>query len=471
MRINTQYIEHLNDFIMWNKKNKNAVDTSNLEVLQIGVGGFTSCGKTLLIDAIFSLFSENSKPHYLPQNFGGRIVPLSTTLGYDNHTVLQNFVRQKIDQAEIQTPLETGTWNLNMYEGALIFNNTVKSIILRNLPGELFLLYYTEEEGIDNKSLNEQFKEYIKRNPNDIKNLFKSGSKEKIESLRNSFFNNYLLEKVGETDKLTDKDIAEIEATAKANKQKVKPLTIIRNKEKHYDNFFAYLYFYTSDHNIYCFDATKIYSDEDKAANADKNFFSTDGEEKKENIIFCVTKFDKIIDRNQFFKTNHSTMDINWYWSLMEKIYSEINIKKDKEEISEDEEDLFKIMLLKRVKNWLSKRMKNRKVVTQEAQEKNEVKTPVVNRHDWERIAPRIGGHENISQGTINLFFTSTAFHNDKKYFFDYESEATEKWTNHNILVRRSLGVLELMLHILKKNGITYNVPHDKYRIISNKIG
>ena len=464
MEINTQYIEYLNDYIMLNRNTKKTMDTSNPEVLQIGVGGFTSCGKTLLYDAIVSLFGDLT-PYYLPMTFkreSGKISPVDTTKGkYSSYMEIQNKVQGKISQKDIKTPLENGTWNLNTYEGILNFCGQQKKIIIRDIPGEIFRDFYTSYEGFSvnasTKSFNEVFRDFCSNKSISTATFgkyFKENKQSDIEKLRDEFFD-YL--------KQYDSDV-------------------VTRHQIQRDNFYAYLFFKTSDVNIYCLSfnnpggvlknqdgSDKTVQDSEQCRAAASQYLNDADSSSSKQPVICFTQFDRIIDKDAFFKKgapetskkNEKTTILKkkWYEKFWLWIWLQIKSLFDSEEEKTvkmtDELDFYWTRMEALYEDIM--KTENHEFITKPA----DLQTVID--HSYSRDILTHKPH----------FLTSTALHNEQKCFFEYEGTGNNVWTNHIIRQRRSMGVLEMMLYILKKNGFNLDkssIPYSKYRTIGNKI-
>jgi hypothetical protein len=459
--INKQYVKDLNNkIIFW--KNKKKEKDSEIKVIQIGVGGFISTGKTLLIDAMLSLFVDDIRPRYLPKKFKGKLNSKWDKLGYTNYIGLLNLVRRKINQSDLKTPAEKGIWDLNTYEGILDFCGKKIRLIIRNIPGEIFGWYFADGDG---NSLNSQFMEFCSEDK--YKNLFKERNGEGMAGKQN--------EKTTDPQgNLVDKWEGGIRDNFFDHIKKEK-------SGVEYDNFFAYLFFVSSDFNIYCRSSIEMNEIENemknekkekeekeektKCINAAREYILT-RENHHEKFILAITKFDRIIDRDRFFNIDNRSSNnekerniISW---IRDNIISQINNDEHANERNNGSDllDLY----------WT--RMQN---LYQDALLNIKEQKIINDKENWEYLLEQIGieNLDGLQRDSYSFFLTSTAYHNSADKFFDYTAEGECRWESRNIMRRSSMGVLEMMLHILHNSGFNLNesnIPFNKHTTIANKI-
>jgi hypothetical protein len=454
--INKQYVKYLNNRNMfW--KNKKKENDSEIKVIQIGVGGFISTGKTLLIDAMLSLFVDDLSPHYLPIKFKGKLNSKWNKLRYTDYDGLLDLVRRKIDQSDLKTSAENGIWDLNTYEGILDFCGKKIKLIIRNIPGEIFRWYFANANANIN-SLNRQFMGFCPKDG--YENLFKEYNAKEIAGIE-----------------VDDKD-------GQGNPVK-KWKGGIRDaffdhikKEKsgvEYDNFFAYLFFISSDFNIYCRSSIEMNEieaemekerDEKETCRNAANDYILSRNRQGGKFILAITKFDRIINRERFFnmdnRSSNNEKERNIMSWIRDNIISQINNDEHANERNNGSDllDLY----------WT--RMQN---LYRDALLNIEQQEIINDKKNWKYLLEQIG-IENLNgsrREPYSFFLTSTAYHNSADKFFDYTKEGECRWESMNIMRRSSMGVLEMMLHILHNSGFKLkesNIPFDKHRTIANKI-
>jgi len=410
MRINIQYVEQINYRQMF-KLFKNKKINEKTEILQIGVGGFTASGKTLLIDAILSLFGgKGERPYYIPNRFNGRIHTQIFSNGkYESFENLQNLVQKKFEYSELFTE-DKGIWNENMYEGTLDFCGKQVTLIFRNIPGEMFRYYYSANEGVKNISLNQHFRDFCAKENVDFKNLFKKLDEKGINDIRDKFFDEYL--------------------------KKVEVSFNWTQKPKTHDNFYAYLFYRSSDSKIYCIKSSEK---EETAMESDRENITY----LKYEPIYCITQFDRIINKEKFLdfgisaninnKDGYNPSEGIKLWNKPLFQSSKKNIFLQGETPIENKDDIR--TYFKRMNKLYNETLNNKVNV-------------ITDKDQWDHIT----NHFNGELSAYTCFLTSISFHKKEKIFYSFE-DSNKKWIRSNFTNRTSFGVLEMMLHILGKSG------------------
>ena len=433
MTINKIYLNNLNKKISISNKIKliikNIIMCNNKNVIQIGVGGYPSTGKTVLIDAMFSFFDETQIPGFIPKE--------SISIKIYNKYIKEYKDYQHIDKLrrdisnnfhKVKSTEDNGSWNFNTYYVTLrnkpeniiigLFKKllNIKSdniiVIIRNLPGEMFKLYLNPINVENNYSICDYFEVFIneindkdKKKFNSYINSFKlKPSKINIEEIYTNFFE-YLNNKV-ELDNESDWEP-------------------IKN------NFFAFLFYYTSNFNVYCIKANSFYLDnlDENNRNELENIKNTiiGFNNANRNILYCFTKFDLILKQdilidNTILKADTPKDRIDKYWKLMSDL------------IAQQERLITNI---------------------------NQQPPNITNQQRPEYIIDEcfINSVQNIFglQPNIKLFTTSVAYNYSKFKFLNFDQNnfnGENYWVLTNNALRTSLGVLELTLHILHKAGL-----------------
>ena len=101
-------------------------------------------------------------------------------------------------------------------------------------------------------------------------------------------------------------------------------------------------------------------------------------------------------------------------------------------------------------------------------------KHEIIDRTKWNNIK------DITENGRYNWFYTSIAYNFNQKKFLDFQNQTTTSsdiWSIHNNKQRTPIGVLEVLLYILRRNGFKENnwklaLPNDiKFSTIRKKIG
>jgi hypothetical protein len=99
----------------------------------------------------------------------------------------------------------------------------------------------------------------------------------------------------------------------------------------------------------------------------------------------------------------------------------------------------------------------------------------IITQTDWDSIKSITGN------GRYNWFYTSVAYNFKKKKFLDFQNQTastSDKWELSNNNDRTPIGVLEVLLYILRRNGFKENnwklalsKQDDRFATIRRKIG
>lgn len=439
------------------KKETELPGWNELDIVLLGVGGAPSSGKTVLIDSLFR-FMGDFRPDYLD---GSNLVdhtrielrevdnvyernPLT---GYYNEIrSLNSLVSSYFHRKGIQT-VDNGIFDENTYKAILLEKGKPKMVILvRNISGEMFNIYFSLELGPTtlSKSLNEHFDKFEKlsgRHSVDFKNP--AGF-----SADNSVADQFI-------------------AYLRTNEPRFTDLETYRDPIRSY--FFAYLFFRSCNNFIYCLD----YSDEndDAAVNVNIDNANRAIEEigKVGSSFYVVTKLDKFFSTNKLLcneELNYAPAkeyellrtpvlnSIENYWTAMRYIYKNIygNGSANGSDVSK--------LLTERGMDTIT-HLKQNTIPTRAS------RVPV-------------GAYEKD-----NVFYSSATFHNFKSCFIaiqpDYspaDRTDTTYWHAHINKARTSIGVLELWLRLLHDNKFDLNglkiLPggkHDNDVILKKIIG
>lgn len=447
MSINTTYLETLNK--KDSKFNKIFFIMIKLfshkpDVIQIGVGGYSSSGKTVLIDALFSIFDTNAIPQYMPKNHAGVFLDASEYLpAYSSHSVLRAQVSNYFHEDHATT--DEGKWNENTHCAKLHFSGKKKIILIRNIPGEMFSVY-CQQIGNEHKSLKTRFQEFLSVNKSykkTIKKLFKfqirSNDSEQKRIIEN------------ELNKIREAFFQFINLTTYT------PADAIPKIEK---NFFAFLFYFTADINIYCIKSKDLTDDEIRVANDNiNNSFSSESDIN--NFVVCYTQFDRILSEKKLPDTTTPASSVeNGKPTLKEQLLELFGAKKRANSLSNGANN--------DITNYWQTMNKFYEDV-----EKSEHK--IIAQNDWNRIKSITGN------GRYNWFYTSVAYNFKKEKFLDFQNQTlstSDKWELANNNDRTPIGVLEVLLYILRRNGFKENnwklalsKQDDRFATIRRKIG
>lgn len=356
------------------------------QVIQIGVGGYAGCGKTVLIDAIFATLDKQNYPGYLPSGFINDItIDCSGDIfegKFKKYSELRNYVSSYFHQSK-ETPVEEGKFNSNTYWMKLKYKRKKFILLIRNLPGEMFNQYFSDSylSNLNGKSLNSAFNDFITQNKeyrNKYKHFFNGNkSGEEISKFKIKF-EEYLKTEYKEIEKNDSLSLC-------------------------MDDFYAYVFYKSSNTIIRCVKAyteneTEIKVNNDMLEKTDEMF----------NDFICITQFDRIMKVKYPFQFKISENTWETYATRMSEIYNDIE-KKEYNIVDE---------------------------------EKLEASKP-----------------QNIFQTTP--YFSSVAFRFDKDEFLGFENDSDlsfKQWNLRNNQYRTSLGVIELVSNILKKNNIELSI-------------
>jgi len=388
---------------MWQSIKKPFVRT---RVIQIGVGGSPSCGKTVLIDAMFGVLDNQYYPKYLDSEFiSSRTLHTKTDIfdgKYFRYTKIRDEVGAKFHIGEETT--DNGTWNSHTYWAELRLKGMFWKkvlLIIRNLPGEMFAAYYTMHK-INNQdiSLNHIFENYFigneeyKRKHKYYKDYFKHPVQEtKIKEMKQDFYN-YLSRYEGLSDTITTNWI-----TDEIGDEKTRKITD-SNDGYWGKNFYAYLFYKTSESLIHC-----VRSVEPEDSDINRNIEINRCMDNIPERLLCITQFDRILDdKNSVVKFNREVY-YKKYVSIMLDIYNDIE------------------------NNTFEK----------------------VNKDKWQLL-----------RLTDNYHLVSVAFNYTHGVFFNFTNdkssqngnEGADNWIIGNSHQRISLGVVELVSSVLDKSNI-----------------
>ena len=384
---------------------------SNKEkVILLGIGGNPASGKTMLIQSIWALFA--CKNDYI-KNMAEYIYDPVSDCKYKSFNGLTESIwlggaKRSITQSETIDAL----WNINTYEFGIKPNKQECRIIIRDLPGEMFLNYYTLDKNNVN-TLNTMFNQFIKDNKISLKeyrDIFSTG------------FNAERLKPIQPGDILNpqninpaDSKLAETMAGSTENLRSgffnwLKNVGYILTGDisQITGNFVAFMFFKCSDFSVWCSscgeNATEI-------AMTAYDSATTGNQNKTGKYLKCFTQFDKILKDQKLSYT--SPKNIDSYWRVMETLYNELDSKT----------------------------------------------------HKYFNVIPT---ESKLNSRLMHYFIASTAYesnqHSTDYNFLKYPGEAAEAqdkvWGGDNIQWKSSMGVLELIMYIFIKSGIKdYGIP------------
>ena len=379
------------------------------EVIQIGVGGAPLCGKTVLIDAMFSVLDTQDYPGYLPvkSNFS---VDCSDDIfegKYKNYAQLRNFVSSYFHDPSIKTEVEEGRdFGSNTYWLNIQSNGKKCILLIRNLPGEMFDQYFNTEffSQLPNRmSLNVVFDNFVSQHEDyrtgQWKNFFKSKSEQDLLNLKDAFkaylVNTYPLANDNTRTKLAENDNFQVTT----------------------DDFYAYIFYKSSDTMIRCVRAniTDQTNDGKKSQEIKINNDMVNAGQMKNDYI-CITQFDRILETpTSEFRFAGNQNRWHTYATKMSEIYNDI---KD---------------------NSFSK----------------------VKRLQWYEAKPQRLFQQLYYISSVAFYWNEYEEKDDDKYkFLGFSEDAsTEKWQSTKNQYRTPLGVVELVSNILKKHNITLPLP------------
>lgn len=450
--MNTAYLDELGDpgsktdKLFLKMKNIFTKPDEALDVIQIGIGGYSSSGKTVLIDAIFSLFSHIHIPGYMPRTFRGGFYATEKFQGaYGDFAILNGYVSNKFHTDHATA--DRGTWNENTYCAKLSFCGKERNILIRNLPGGMFRLFF-EQSGNQNKSIKSLFNEFI-------------ASNKEYSKIYRDLYSFQMKEKKLNTPAQIELKIIEIRDAFINAKLSDGPQERIQNIR---ENFFAFFFYMTSDYNIYCIKSngrtqTEIESDNENINRVHKN------KEDVGKFIICFTQFDRLLLQKvlpvPMAETPQENIKRN-RWQRVKDLFREAIGKmpggKSKKGSYDRNNEL--------IKYWLSTNELYRDL--------NGDSSLYVNQGDWNDLRNFIGST------TYKWFFTTVAYNFSQRRFFEFHNQGsavlpsgnngtgghsahatnalitipTGVWTIANNNQRTPIGVLELMLYIFTKSGL-----------------
>jgi hypothetical protein len=396
----------------------------DLPVVQIGIGGIPGSGKTLLIDALARLVCMHHKSAF------GRITLKAGDGVHESLAYLRRGFRSlKVDVPyDVQGTKRIANWNDNTYVGRLHWGGSDKILLIKNIPGEMFMEYYQARSitGGDVETLADLFVRYCATKEISVGHSFHLGGydQQKFEDLRKDFF--LFIESVEPKSeekpapKPESKGDSAENTVGKGNESGAARDTAQLDDLKGENSklrdakslFFSFLFYHTSQFNIYCIPAVDGLSEETDLIRAHEidqwHMHAASRVSKGAQHILCVTQMDKLFTRPEVFGAGKRN-----YWEKMESFYKDYkdstgvfagNGKRD------DDDDL-----LAKLKASL---------------------------HSF-KGAP--------------VFFTSVSYNTRKDRFFkfpnDIHSKATDEWSRAEWPHRSASGVLELLVYLVGKMG------------------
>lgn len=414
------------------------------EIIQIGVGGYSSSGKTLLIDAMMGLFDSAWFPYYMPKRHAIKLVPTGKPPFCGAYQPYYKLRRDVSDRFHILSQtVDKGDWKENTYYARVTINKNSwfrvtkkkKILLIRNLPGEMFIQYF-KPIGATEKSPKDIFDELLDRNEayksiyKDILNFQYSKNEEHIWQRTGKWLRRKWPLKRRLKNRRLETGIRDVEEKIEELKKAFLDKIAVQGAEKVNlsKNFAAFLFYVSSDFNLYCLKSADISNDEIKNLNANIH------PESPERFFVCFTQFDDVLStpmlpvieadtHSQSSKNGTDRLsDLDRYWLTMELIYRDFSEKKP----------------------------------------------PIyVNEEKWKGI-------QNIIKRVISYkwFVTSIAYHGVEEKFYKFEKKPTAHssdtpssqgvvgdgvWTQRDNWYRTSIGVLELMLHMFEQMGVEIN--------------
>ena len=429
MSINTTHLENLN--INDSKANKIFLKMASLfskksEVIQIGIGGYSSSGKTVLIDAIFSLFDKGLVPGYLPKSFTGGLYSTERFKGsYKDYASLRAYVSNQFhtDHATV----DRGVWNENTHCAKLNFCNSERILLIRNLPGEMFRVYFEQDRANQNQSIKTLFREYIE-------------SVDTYKKIYRNLFKFQLTEKESNTGSTIQNKLTDMREDFITNKLSHLPetsLVSVRN------NFFAFIFYMTSDYNIYCIKSKGREENEIRTAN--ENIIRANKDEKEASrFMICFTQFDRILKQKQLppSSAEYNATSLNVVGRLKKIVKDFLKDKEEKSNANHKGNEL--------INYWLSMNALYKDIELEEPE--------FVEKVEWDNLKNITGNMQ------YKWFTTSVGYNFSQKKFFEFSNQdnstSTDIWTINNNNQRTPIGVLELMLYILTKSGLNRDNSH-----------
>jgi hypothetical protein len=379
-----------------------------LPVIQIGVGGLISSGKTVLIDALFSLFDNNLKSGYMPKKFSGLYTTERFDGSYESYSQLRSTVSSKF-HTDNKT-LDNGAWNQNTYVAKLRFCKKDFILLIRNLPGEVFNRYFVPSQGhstpvkllLENYLLSsEHYKEYYKDIFTFKMHGKKNNKKAKIAEVLDNIRDNFIADCLG----FMGED----------------------EKPEFIKNFYALMFYLTSDYHIHCIKS----EDKDNFDNSGIFPAMRDSGQLK-RYVFCYTQFDTLINSNKLPEPGEVVAEL----TFLQKIKYFIRSKGDSN-IFKKESNMDKLLLY-----WFQ--------MNKLYDELNDPVSAYINQEEWQQLKGNTMGASDFK------WFIATVGYNYKEQVFYKFPKPGEKpdgkdyWkgaANNN--QRTPVGVLEMMLYIL----------------------
>jgi hypothetical protein len=406
--------------------------SSDLPVIQIGVGGYSSSGKTVLIDAMFSFFSTVHIPPSIPENFGGLLLETTQFDGsYTHYTALRSSVSNRFHLSTNAT-VDTGEWDEHTYTGRLNFCGMEKILLVRNLPGEMFRLFF-EQSGNQNKSVKTLFDEFV-------------NSHKKDREIKDRLFKFTLTDpKKNNTDYIS-RQMGQLRDAFIEAKLKERGNEEVQNIRK---NFYAFLFYISSDYNVYCIKSTG--RSQGELRNDNENIYLGAGSlEDVSRFMICFTQIDRIMETDTLPPAELLPAPAGQ--STFRKIWA------DRKNI------LLEQFGLKKTNPVANENNGTTRYWTALAQLYNDV---IKKQYRYIKEDGISQLHNFIGQSRHKWFMTSVAYSYPRKKFLKFAEQGTtinaveqpgrdtsgdsENWRLDNSNERTPIGVLELMLHILKK--------------------
>ena len=398
-------------------------------VIQIGIGGYSSSGKTMLIDAMFGLFAHMFRPNYMrnrPKK-EGFFTDQDFRASYRSYAQLRDHVNQNLTG---KATADKGVWNENTHFGRLRFCSKEAIILIRNIPGELFSNFYDSKTFLNNQSIHELFTVFADRADKTWKSWFKEKKGKELENMRTTFFESLNGQFPGHAEEIN----------------------------VHQTNFFAYLFYTSSDFNIYCIKSDVKYdvaNTKEFTDNTTNLQILSDLDVKEDNfpLYICFTQMDKALNANTVptFATTKAAEIIpidtkvkkpGFFQGIWRTLVGQ-GPKKQHEEQPKKEKPT------ELMQYWQTMELLHRDF-------KKGRSTGLWNYFNTEQMLTL----KNLVNDNhkFPVFISSVAYNSDNHCFFSFgtsENGTTPAgvWNIGNVSPRTPLGVLELVLNILKRSG------------------
>lgn len=416
------------------------------DVIQIGVGGYISSGKTMLIDAMFSLFGNVNRPEFMPEEAPGDMLGHAKVLlqYYKSQANLRSFIAVNIGNDK--KTKDSGKWDENTFCTKLKFCGKEKVLLVRNLPGEIFEIFYAQD--FDGHSIQELYTRFLFKHEayeKIQKDLFKTPMPDKLEEIQQAFIYNYLDTELGRTiDEPTKKNLA--------------------------NYFYGFLFYLTSDYNIYCIKSTISGGKEAAAHLSNFQYFGPD----VRRFFICYTQIDTIMKPRQ----SGEPVRLPSFDDLSEE-----------ELVGKEDVKFTPKHMVDKVKRWL---------VNSDGQKRNKSEVPIMRywqamellyedfqqrgrglKHRYFDEAKMEALRNVLNNHTYTSYLTSVAYHYRSDTFRSFaqtgyvpsgggvsvlpaalqlptpsSSGSDEEWNTLNLSMRTPIGVLEMMLNIFSQNGM-----------------